>query len=226
MMNGKKLFLPCVLIVMISMAVCMTGCAHTSNTDSRENVPNTGSIEVMPTGEADPALKNTVWAAIDGKDLALSFREKRNTVWMGGLGEVAYSKEGEKITFDLSALITIYNAITVDEYIVVQKTEVKEGIALLEKMIEAGGDAEKKKELEEGLQQLKSLLPMLENPDSEMREVFKKLFPLVKKMPTALEPYKTFEGTFNGNELTVERFPAYDAQSNTVTPTKVIYKKR
>ena len=180
----------------------------------------------MPTGEADPALKNTVWAAIDGKDLALSFREKGNTVWMGGLGEVAYSKEGEKITFDLSALITIYNTITVDEYIVVQKTEVKEGIALLEKMIEAGGDAETKKDLEEGLQQLKSLLPMLENPDSEMREVFKKLFPLVKKMPTALEPYKTFEGTFNGNELTVERFPAYDAQSNTVTPTKVIYKKR
>ena len=226
MMNGKKLFLPCVLIVMISMAACMTGCAHTSNTDSSGHVLGTGSIEVMPTGEADPALKNTVWAAIDGKNLALSFREKGNTVWMGGLGEVVYSKEGEKITFDLSALITIYNAITVDEYIVVQKTGVKEGIALLEKMIEAGGDAETKKDLEEGLQQLKSLLPMLENPDSEMREVFKKLFPLVKKLPTALEPYKTFEGTFNGNELTVERFPAYDAQSSTVTPTKVIYKKR
>ena len=226
MMNGKKLFLPCVLIVMISMVACMTGCAHTSNTDSSGHVPGTGSMEITPTGEADSALKNTVWAARAGKDLALSFREKGNTVWMGGLGEVVYSKEGEKITFDLSALITIYNAITVDEYIVVQKTEVKEGIALLEKMIEAGGDAEKKKDLEEGLQQLKSLLPMLENPDSEIREVFKEIFPLVKKMPTALEPYKTFEGTFNGNELTVERFPVYDAQSNTVTPTKVIYKKR
>ena len=225
MMNGKKLFLPCVLIVMISMAACMTGCAHTSNTDSRENVPNTGSIEVMPTGEADPALKNTVWAAIDGKDLALSFREKGNTVWMGGLGEVVYSKEGEKITFDLSALINIYQVMTVDKCIAVQKATMKESRAFFEKMIEEESNAEKKKELEEGLQQLKSLLPMLENPDSEMREVFKEIFPLVKKMPTALEPYKTFEGTFNGNELTVERFPAYDAQSNTVTPTKVIYKK-
>ena len=141
------------------------------------------------------------------------------------MGEVVYNKESEKITFDLSALINIYQVMTVDKCIAVQKATMKESRAFFEKMIEEESNAEKKKELEEGLQQLKSLLPMLENPDSEMREVFKEIFPLVKKMPTALEPYKTFEGTFNGNELTVERFPAYDAQSNTVTPTKVIYKK-
>ena len=225
-MKEKKLFLPCVLIVMVTIAVFMAGCAHTGNISSNGNVSGNGSIEVTPTGEADPALKNTVWTDIDGNYLFLSFREKGNTVWISGLGEVVYNKESEKITFDLSALINIYQVMTVDKYIAVQKTGAKESRAVFEKMIEEESNAEKKKELEETLQGVEQFLSMLENADAEVRKALKDLLPSIKKLPTVLEPHKTFEGTFNGNELTVEHFPVYDMQSNTVTPTKIIYKKR
>ena len=49
-MKEKKLFLPCVLIVMVTIAVFMAGCAHTGNISSNGNVSGNGSIEVTPTG--------------------------------------------------------------------------------------------------------------------------------------------------------------------------------
>ena len=225
-MKAKKSFsLFGVLIIMISTVVFIAAC-----TQANDNTGNTGSnnsagkvVQVVPTGEADPALKGTKWNS--GKR-GLSFSEKGNTAWIETCGAAIYKKEGTKISFDLSAQISIYKTMTKDDYIKMMKASEKEWIAELKKRKEKAESDEEKAKLEKDIKEAEEFLQQLDNPDEETQAIIKEGIEFLKKRGAALEPYKTFEGTLTGdNELVIEKLPVCDNE-NKVTIVNITLKKK
>ena len=228
-MKAKKSFsLFGVLIIMINTVVFIAACTQANGNTG--NTGNTGSnnsagkvVQVVPTGEADPALKGTEWNS--GKR-GLSFSEKGNTAWIETCGAAIYKKEGTKIRFDLSAQISIYKTMTKDNYIKMIKASKKEWIAKLKKRKEKAESDEEKAQLEKDIKEAEKVLQQLDNPDEEMQAIIKEDIEFLKKRGAALEPYKTFEGTLTGdNELVIEKLPVCDNE-NKVTIVNITLKKK
>ena len=209
-MKAKKSFsLFGVLIIMISTVVFIAACTQANGNTGNNSAGKV--VQVVPTGEADPALKGTKWNS--GKR-GLSFSEKGNTAWIETCGAAIYKKEGTKISFDLSAQISIYKAMTKDDLITTAKAEIKEEIAELEKRKKEAGSDEEKAKLEKEIKEAEEFLQQLDNPDAEMQSMIQKRLEFLKKRGAALEPYKTFEGTLTSdNELVIEKLPVCDNEN-------------
>ena len=225
-MKAKKSFsLFGVLIIMISTVVFIAACTQaTGNTGNTGNNNSAGKVvQVGATSEADPALKGTEW---NSPDKYLSFSEKGNTVQIYRYGMAIYKKEGKKISFDLSAQISIYKTMTKDNYIKLMKAFEKEQIAELKKRKEKAESDEEKAQLEKDIKEAEKVLQQLDNPDEEMQAIIKEDIEFLKKRGAALEPYKTFEGTLTGDKLEIEKFPVYDETTNKVTVSKIKFIKK
>ena len=216
-----------VLVVMISTVAFITGCPQANNNKGNTG-NNGGTLEVQPTGKADPALKGTSWKST--ADVSIEFTENGNIANISG-DQALYTVEGEKINFDLSSYIAIFKHMTEAKLIQEMKVNAKEDIVELEKDIkeaESKGDEQTKKEKEKDLEKAKEWLKTLENPDEELQEEIKEEVKKIHTYASKMEPYAKFEGIFNSEKtkLTIKKFPEYEWKNEKVTVKEVTFEKK
>ncbi|MGF7110458.1 hypothetical protein [Treponema pedis] len=214
------------LVLIISAVVFITGCSQPNS--NKENTGNNGgTLEVQPTGKADPALKGTRWEST--ADVSIEFTENGNIANISG-DQALYTVEGEKINFDLSSQISNFKNMTEAKFIQENKSLVKNHIAELEKEIkeaEKNGDEQKKKEKEKDLEKAKGWLNALEHPDEDLQEAIKEEVKKIHAYASKMDPYAKFEGIFNSEKkkLTIEKFPHYDWRTKEVAVKTIVFEK-
>ena len=215
------------LVLIISAVVLITGCSQPNS--NKENTGNNGgTLEVQPTGKADPALKGTSWEST--AYVAIEFTENGNIANISG-DQALYTVEGEKINFDLSSHIAIFKNMTEATLIQESKSRTKKDIVELEKDIkeaEKEGEEQKKKELEKRLEETKERLKTLENPDAKKKEEIKEGVKNMHTYASKMEPYAKFEGIFNSEKtkLTIKEFPEYDWTNKKVIIKEIVFEKK
>ncbi len=215
------------LVLIISAVVLITGC-YQPNSNKGNTGNNGGSLEVQPTGKADPALKGTSWKST--ADVSIEFTENGNIANISG-DQALYTVEGEKINFDLSSYIAIFKNMTEAKLIQEMKVDAKEDIVELEKDIkeaEGKGDEQTKKKLEKELEETKEWLKTLENPDEQMKDGIKQQLKSMHTYASKMEPYAKFDGIFDSEKtkLTIEKFPNYDRGTEEVIAKKIVVEKK
>lgn len=226
-MKQKKLTLMIGMsVVLFSTIFMMTACPNSSST-----AKTNAGINVIPTATADPELKNTFWSEPTAPGQPIE-----NAISFDGVGNIAsinsiqalYTVNGTTISFDLIPWINIYKNMTLDkfkeDYIAILKIQISE----LQKDIDKETDPSLKQQLEDRLKNTQKDLTMIENNDPGMLQMLRGHIEFLKNMAKTLEPYAKFDGTFNEGKttLTIEKFPKYDAATNSVTVKKIEMEKK
>ena len=235
------------LVVIISAVVLITGCfqpnSNKGNTGNNSgNISNNGgnsdnngnnggntgnnggSLEVQPTGKADPKLKGTIWKA-DTPHIFMQFADQGNIMEIDEYRQALYQVDGLKISFDLSSFLTMEKNLTVEGYIDWQITTLKKAIAELEEKSKIA-DEETKKTLKQQIEEYQGYIA--DYSKAEAKEEVKEFLPDINKAAEALLPYAKFEGMFNAEktELTIEKFPGMLAKGGAPGEVKLQLRKK
>ena len=230
MKRKKILSMMGALTMLFGITLVISGCNHATgankSTDGKQN--NTNSMEVKPTGPADPELKGTVWGS-NSIQKEIMFDQNVNTVLIviAGIGQTqaTYAVKDSIVAFDLSQQVAIEESLTVDKHIQERISGQESSIARLKEEIAKGNNVE---QLKKWLKEAEEELEQLKNPTPEYKAELEEEVASIKERAKNLKQHAKFTGKLNPakTELTVDEYPVYDYSTKTFTVKKIVLQKQ